>query len=122
MHDIAAIADDLIPLRLDAPTPEAMARSMQVLEGFNQCAVGVIAFAGTTEWERHPDDEFLYVLEGQVEVTILAGETRRQGVLTAGHACVVPAGAWHKQHTPAGVTLIYITSREGTDHSAAVTP
>lgn len=55
-------------------------------------------------------------------MTILAEGERRHETLGPGLACVVPAGAWHKQRTPGGVTLIYITSAEGTDHSAAETP
>jgi mannose-6-phosphate isomerase-like protein (cupin superfamily) len=121
MHDIADVASKLTLLRLDDPA-SADGDFMRVLSPFNQCMAGVFRFAGTTEWERHPDDEFLYVVEGEVEVTILAqGETRCE-TLRPGMACVVPAGAWHKQHTPGGVTLIYITSAEGTDHSAAETP
>lgn len=122
MHDIAAIAAGLVPVRREDPTPDALAKAGRVLETFNQCAVGVFRFVGTTPWERHPDDEFLQVVDGRVEVTILAEDGRREGMLSAGHVCVVPANAWHRQHAPDGVTLIYITSREGTDHSAAETP
>ncbi len=122
MHDMTSIAADLAELRLDAPTPETMTGCMRVLETFNQCALGVIRFAGVTPWERHPDDEFLYVLEGEVELTILADGRRRCETLSAGCAGVVPAGAWHRQSAPAGVALAYVTSREGTEHSDAVTP
>ncbi|WP_312163002.1 cupin domain-containing protein [Phenylobacterium sp.] len=121
MYDIADIASQLGLLRLEDPAPAA-GDYMRVLAPFNQCMAGMIRFAGTTEWERHPDDEFLYVVEGQVEVTILAGGDTRRETLRPGLACVVPAGAWHKQRTPGGVTLIYITSAAGTDHSAAETP
>lgn len=119
MHDIATVAADLTVFQLGVSEPDAMAGSMRVLEAFNQCALGVIRFTGATEWERHPDDEFLYVVGGEVEIVFRVGEERRQAVLRPGHACVVPAGAWHRQYAPDGVTLIYITSRGGTDHASA---
>lgn len=92
--------------------------AIRQLATFNQCMVGVVRFTGLTPWERHPDDELLYVVEGAVEVTILD----RQGAaavstVRAGSICVVPAGCWHRQNPKPSVALLFLTSQQGNDAS-----
>jgi len=123
-HDIDASVAALAELKVSATTTgeEAMA-AMRQLATFNQCMVGVIRFTGLTPWERHPDDELLYVVEGAVEVTILD----KKGVATvstvkAGSICIVPAGSWHRQNPKPTVALLFLTSQQGTDASWTETP
>ena len=123
-YDIKASVSGLAKLEVTATTTgdEAMAAIRQ-LTNFNQCMVGVVHFAGLTPWERHPDDEFLHVIDGAVEVTILD----KRGVatvstVTAGSICIVPAGCWHRQNPKPSVALLFLTSREGHEASWAETP
>jgi quercetin dioxygenase-like cupin family protein len=85
--------------------------------------VGVVRFTGLTPWERHPDDELLYVVEGAVDVTVLDQEgVATVSTVKAGSICVVPAGSWHRQQPRPSVALLYLTSREGNEASWAETP
>jgi mannose-6-phosphate isomerase-like protein (cupin superfamily) len=95
---------------------------MRVLTTFNQCAVGMVNFSGQTPWERHPDDELLHILEGEVEVTILTPEKVNKITLQTGSVFVVPRGLWHKQFAPKDVKLLFITSQEGNSESTAENP
>lgn len=123
-HDIAASLADLPELVVTPTTTDKEAgAAMRQLASFNQCMVGVMRFSGQTPWERHPDDELLYVVEGEVDVTILdargkASETR----VRAGSICVVPAGCWHRQMPRPSVALLFLTSQQGNDVSWAETP
>lgn len=123
-HDITASVADLAELKVTATTSgeEAMA-SMRQLANFNQCMMGVVRFSGLTPWERHPDDELLYVIEGAVEVTVLDKKgVASVSTVTAGSICIVPAGCWHRQHPQPSVALMFLTSREGNKASWAEIP
>jgi quercetin dioxygenase-like cupin family protein len=88
-------------------TSEDAGAAMKILGDFNQCMVGIVYFSGTTPWERHPDDELLQILEGEVVVTILGDEVR-EILLSIGSVFVVPRGLWHKQHSDRGVKLLFM--------------
>jgi len=123
-HDINASVADLAELKVSATTTgeEAMA-AVRPLAHFNQCMVGVIRFSGLTPWERHPDDELLYVVEGAVEVTILDKKgVASVSTVQAGSICIVPAGCWHRQNPKPSVALMFLTSQQGTDASWDETP
>jgi quercetin dioxygenase-like cupin family protein len=123
-HDINASIAELTELKVSATTAEedAMA-AMRQLATFNQCMVGVVRFSGLTPWERHPDDELLYVVEGAVEVTILDSKgVAAVSTVKAGSICIVPAGCWHRQNPKPSVALLFLTSREGNEASWAETP
>ena len=61
----------------------------------------------------HPDtDEFFYVIEGTVEITLLEGEDPERYVMAAGNSFVVPKGVWHKPGAPGGAKFIYFTPGE----------
>lgn len=67
-------------------------------------------FVGLTPWERHRSgDELLYVLEGEVEITVLDDGEPVHRVLRAGSAFVVPQGRWHRQHARQTVALLTAT-------------
>ncbi len=84
------------------------------LARFNEGAVGVFwADAGATgPWEMHPDcEEFLMVLDGEVEVEILPedggpAEVRR---LRSGAATVVPRRCWHRHTILKRTKELYLT-------------
>jgi mannose-6-phosphate isomerase-like protein (cupin superfamily) len=96
--------------------------AMSILGDFDRCVVGVVYFAGATPWEYHPDAEFLQVREGEVRLTLLEESETRELTLQAGQMFIVPAHIWHKQFSIDGVKMLYITSREGNQHSHAEDP
>jgi mannose-6-phosphate isomerase-like protein (cupin superfamily) len=65
------------------------------------------------EWEMHPHaDEFLYLVEGAIDVVLrddLDRAEERRIELRAGSACVVPRGAWHRQILLAPAKMLFLT-------------
>jgi len=123
VHQIPALLPDLAELRISVATTEADAlASMRVLQSFNACVVGVSRFSGRTPWERHRDDELLYVLEGQVEITVLTERDTLEARAGSGSVVVVPRGSWHRQHARERATVLFVTSEQGTDVSDADDP
>ncbi|NEQ19425.1 MAG: cupin domain-containing protein [Microcoleus sp. SIO2G3] len=76
---------------------------------------------GGTE-TRHQDDELLHILEGEVDVTVLAEDGVRAVSLQAGSMFIVPRGLWHNQLSRQGVKLVFVTSQEGNEESSAEDP
>jgi mannose-6-phosphate isomerase-like protein (cupin superfamily) len=121
--DIPATLQKLRKLDInDRTTHEDADAAMSMLGDFNRCVVGVVHFSGATPWECHPDDELLQVREGEVRVTIVSESATRELTLQAGEMYIIPANLWHKQFSPNGVKMLYITSREGNQHSTAEEP
>ncbi|MEM7078063.1 MAG: cupin domain-containing protein [Pseudomonadota bacterium] len=77
---------------------------------FNGKSFGTVDVAGVSPgWEMHPDtDEFFYVIEGTVEITLLEDQAQHY-VAPAGSSFVVPRGIWHKPGAPEGAKFIYFT-------------
>jgi mannose-6-phosphate isomerase-like protein (cupin superfamily) len=85
---------------------------------FHGCMGGVAAFKGRPPWEFHGQgDELLFVLAGESELTVLENGSRSVWSLSAGHLAIVPGGRWHSNDAPGGVTMLWITPREGNEHS-----
>ncbi len=123
-HDLNAALLTLGELRIGDDTSEQeAAAAMQMLSSFNRCAIGLVRFSGETPWERHLDDEFLHVLEGEIELTLLpaSGDALRS-TLRAGSVCVVPRGLWHRQNARATTALMFATSEAGNETSDAADP
>ncbi len=81
---------------------------------FNDGHMGVFwsSAGGPSPWEMHPKtDEFLQVLEGQVDVEILPEGTEEGRVVRigAGECCIVPRGCWHRQTMLVRSKELYIT-------------
>jgi mannose-6-phosphate isomerase-like protein (cupin superfamily) len=92
-----------------ATSAEAEAAFPQ-LAPFGRGGIYAGRFVAQTPWERHPrGDEFLYVLAGEVEVTVLGEAAPRPLILRAGSAFVVPRGRWHRQHARSMVALLTAT-------------
>jgi mannose-6-phosphate isomerase-like protein (cupin superfamily) len=84
---------------------------------FHACTGGVAAFKGRPPWELHADDELLFILAGQSELTVLEQGSRTVRTLDAGQLAIVPSGQWHSNNAPSGVTMLWITPDEGNQHS-----
>lgn len=77
---------------------------------FNDKSFGTCHVTGVSPgWEMHPDtDEFFYVIEGTVEMTLLEDQPKHY-TAPAGSSFVVPRGIWHKPGAPEGAKFIYFT-------------
>ncbi len=116
--DIQAALKSLGKLSVNEETTnDEASAAMKILSSFNQCMVGMASFSGLTPWERHQDDELLQIVEGEVDVTILAEDEVRKITLYPGSVFIVPQGLWHNQSSTQGVKLIFITSQEGNETS-----
>jgi mannose-6-phosphate isomerase-like protein (cupin superfamily) len=65
--------------------------------------------AGKSHWETHPDDELLYVLDGEMTVDILEKDGPKSFVVGAGMIAIVPPGAWHRVNSVDGATVASAT-------------
>jgi mannose-6-phosphate isomerase-like protein (cupin superfamily) len=78
---------------------------------FNGRSFGTCTYTGVAPgWEMHPDtDEFFYVIEGTLEITLLEADGAVHHVAPAGTSFVVPRGVWHRPGAPTGATFLFFT-------------
>ena len=114
-HDIKLALESAPEIDLDAdPTLDQIRAAFPQLASFDKGGITVGRFSGRTPWERHVEsDEFLYVLEGAVEITLLTDDDSVQVTVTAGSIFVVPQGVWHRQLPRPVATLLSLIP---TDH------
>ncbi len=110
-YDVMAALHDLPELKVARSTTEEDAMTaVRALGNLNQCLLGVTRFSGLTPWEHHPDaDELLYVLDGVVDLTVLAEEGTLSATVPAGSLFVVPRGLWHRQYARHCTALLFAT-------------
>ncbi len=121
--DISSALNEIDKLEITAQTTsEDAGAAMKMLGSFDRFAMGLVHFCGSTPWERHPDDELLQILSGSVHITMLDRDKTSEITVRAGSIFIVPQGIWHKQHSPEGVKLLFLTSQSGNEHSEAVDP
>jgi len=95
----------------------------KIFAKLNNCIVGAVRFSGQPPWERHPDgDELLHVIEGDLEVTLLAPEGRVRVEVRAGSVFIVPRGLWHRSRTHGVVSMLFATPTKGGEVSFAEDP
>ncbi|MCU9951082.1 cupin domain-containing protein [Pseudomonas solani] len=84
-------------------------------------AIHIGSFSGETPWERHPDgDKLLQVLEGELDITLLAAIGLLQETIRAGSLLVVPRGLWHRlQGRDAAVLAVVPRHTESSTHYPA---
>ncbi len=71
---------------------------------------GVVTMSGQAphNGEMHPDgDELLYVISGRMRITYDSGDTQLD--LSAGQACIVRKGEWHKVECLETTQFIHLT-------------
>jgi mannose-6-phosphate isomerase-like protein (cupin superfamily) len=78
---------------------------------YRDSAIFTSKFAGNTSWECHPKaDELVYILDGAATLDLAHGDEPPQSVaLSTGMITIIPQGAWHRFHSPDGVTLMSVT-------------
>jgi mannose-6-phosphate isomerase-like protein (cupin superfamily) len=73
-------------------------------------------FSGDGAWERHPNgDELVQVVDGATTLHIITEDGPKSYALSAGMVVIVPQGAWHRFHSPEGVSLMTATPKP-TEH------
>lgn len=73
-------------------------------------------FSGDGAWERHPNgDELVQVVDGSTILHIITEDGPQSHTLSAGMVVIVPQGAWHRFHSPEGVSLVTATPKP-TEH------
>ena len=87
-----------------------------ILNDHDHGHVWVGKFSGRSPWERHPADELLHVLEGEVEITLHTPGGPVVEDMRAGEIAVVPANVWHRQFSEEGVVEWGLTPGR-TEHS-----
>ncbi len=113
VRDVRASAAAAPVLRVGASTSGADAdAAFPLLAPFNQGGVYVGTWSGAGPWERHPEaDELLYVLDGDLDVTLLSDDGEVLVSVPAGSIFVVPRGIWHLPVPRATVTLLSATPK-----------
>jgi mannose-6-phosphate isomerase-like protein (cupin superfamily) len=87
----------------------------QRIDGYTIGAIPRVVGPGPHGGEVHPNgDEFLYVVNGTMELILDDGDERAVGVetkvvLRAGDAYVVPRGVWHRLESVEPSYLIHVT-------------
>jgi quercetin dioxygenase-like cupin family protein len=95
----------------------------RIVGEFNHCGVFAVRFSARPPWERHPaGDELLYVLQGEVELSVLAPAGPEQIALCAGSVFIVPRGLWHRSSPRGCASMFGVTPTEGSEHSWAEDP
>jgi mannose-6-phosphate isomerase-like protein (cupin superfamily) len=80
-------------------------------------------FSFHPRWEMHPNgDELLYVVEGELELTLLGEESSPRSILAPGGLTIVPRGVWHSPQPKGSVTLLHLADYRGTKVSNAADP
>lgn len=105
-------------VRIDLATVTEEPASMIGHFDFHGCVCGVASFVGQPPWELHDGgDELIHILAGESELTVLGKDAEESRWLRDGDVAIVPRGCWHRNNAPKGVTMLYMTPREGGAHS-----
>ncbi len=74
--------------------------------------------ADSPHWEMHPaGDELLYQLTGSSSVVLeCEGGAESNVEISAGRACVVPRGTWHRLVVREAGRMLFVTPGAGTQH------
>ncbi|HEY0292879.1 MAG TPA: cupin domain-containing protein [Hansschlegelia sp.] len=120
IFEILTAAEALEPVALSSDSPPISAmRAMRMMGRLGDRAFGVVSFSGQTGWERHLGEEFLYYLEGEAELRVVANGEEVRRIVRAGEAALVPEGQWHSQRAIRPVRLLFITPDAGTERSGS---
>jgi mannose-6-phosphate isomerase-like protein (cupin superfamily) len=85
---------------------------------FHGCVCGVGSLVGRPPWELHPaGDELLHILAGESQLTVREERGEITRTLRTGDLVIVPRGCWHSNDAPSGVTMLFMTPRDGNRHS-----
>lgn len=112
--------DRLTPLRGRTPTTtdDERADAFAELAPYRDGGVYIGHWGeGSSEWERHPADEIVAVVDGETTITLLLDDEEITHPLGPAGLIVVPAKTWHRFETSGMVKVITVTPQPG-DHQA----
>jgi mannose-6-phosphate isomerase-like protein (cupin superfamily) len=117
VHDLSPDAvSKMIPVDLASATEEPPSPIGSF--DFHGCVCGVGSFVGRPPWELHTaGDELLHILAGECQLTVREERGEITRTLRTGDLVIVPSGCWHSNDAPNGVTMLFMTPREGNRHS-----
>ena len=117
VHDLSPDAvRKMVPVDLASATEEPPSPIGSF--DFHGCVCGVGSFVGRPPWELHPaGDELLHILAGECQLTLREERGEITRTLRTGDLVVVPSGCWHSNDAPGGVTMLFMTPREGNRYS-----
>jgi mannose-6-phosphate isomerase-like protein (cupin superfamily) len=123
-HDLLTAVDARTPMLITASTTEAdEAASRATLGSMNNCGVGIQRYKGVPPWEIHRDsDELLYVLDGEMELTVVGDDGPETVEMSGGMIVVVPKARWHRPVAKTMVTLFSATPYTNSDVAFGDTP
>lgn len=83
---------------------------------YRDSLITTVRFSGKSAWEKHPEDEILFVVDGHGFITEIdeAGYPNPQS-LSPGIIAIVAAGRWHQVDSDKGISLLTV-SPQPTDH------
>jgi mannose-6-phosphate isomerase-like protein (cupin superfamily) len=110
-HDLLAAVDARTPMVIgDSTTEEDEVASRATLGWMNNSSVGVQRYQGVPPWEIHRDaDELLYVMDGDMELTVIGDDGPEVVAVTGGMVVIVPKNRWHRPVAKTMVTLFSST-------------
>ena len=94
---------------------ERAAPWVDTLADYRDGGVFIVHYAGDSEWERHPADEIVMVVEGATTMTLVIDGDPVEVPMTAMQLVVVPSETWHRFHTPDGARIMTVTPQP-TEH------
>jgi uncharacterized cupin superfamily protein len=108
------------PAPYDAPCKNRSWRRLGDAAGLTQFGVNLVrlapgAWSSQRHWHAH-EDEFVYVLEGEVVLVTDAGEEVLHAGDCAGFAAGVPDGHHFQNRSDAAALLLVVGTREARDH------
>jgi quercetin dioxygenase-like cupin family protein len=113
--DLAATAAKLTMFHGRTPVTTFRERrgSVEHLGSYRDGMLLMSKSAGTGHWETHPQDELLYMLDGEMTVDILEKGGPRTFVVAPGMIGIVPPQAWHRVRSGEGMSVFSATNPGG---------
>lgn len=109
VHNLPGSLDDLVRRAAEHPR----GRANLDFGSLDDCALGLGRYVGLSPWERHRNgDELLYVVDGEVEMTLLTAGGDERVTLGAGSLTVVPKDHWHQLSAAGGASVFFASPPE----------
>lgn len=114
--DLTAALDQLSFLPDRAPgTAPSVSDWAVTAAPYRDGGIFVVHWAGESEWERHPAEEIVMIVDGSTTMTLIIDDVEHQKTLGPMQLIVVPEMTWHRFVTPVGVRVVAV-SPQPTEH------
>jgi mannose-6-phosphate isomerase-like protein (cupin superfamily) len=116
--DLKAEFAKLTMLKERSPTTTIAEKNGAIarLAPYRDGAIFASKFAGSSDWERHPQgDEIVQIVDGTTTLHVITEDGLRSLALSAGMLAIVPQKTWHRFEAPHGVCVMTATPQP-TDH------